>query len=245
MTARTVRLDDAVAARFGLARTKAAAVILAGQVTVDGRTVRQAARPVADGAAIEYHGEPPAVSRAAGKLAGALEQWPIPIADRTVLDVGASTGGFVQTALERGARHVYAVDVGRGQLAWPLRNDRRVTNLERTDIRKLDSLPTVPDLATVDVSFISLELVLPSVAGLLQPGATVVVLFKPQFEVGRAIATKHRGVIRDPAAVEAAFAKFTDWAERHGWTVRESAESTVAGTKGNRERLVWLITPTD
>lgn len=243
MTARTVRLDTAVAARFGLTRTKAAAVILGGQVTVNGQTARQAGRPVADGAVIEYHGEPPAVSRAAGKLAGALEQWPIPVDGLIVLDVGASTGGFTETALERGARHVYAVDVGHGQLAWPLRNDRRVTNLERTDIRKLDSLPETPDLATVDVSFISLELVLPSVSKLLRPGAPVVALFKPQFEVGRAVASKHRGVIRDSTAVTAAFVKFTGWAGRHGWAVRDSAESSVTGTKGNRERLVWLETP--
>ena len=245
MARANVRLDVAVAERYGLTRSQAAAVIMAGRVTVDGRAGRKAGQPVAADARIEYDEAPLPVSRAAGKLAGALDQWSVPLKGKLILDVGASTGGFTQTVLNRGARHVYAVDVGHGQLAWPLRNDPRVTSLERTDIRKLapDTLPEPPDLAVVDVSFISLTQVLPAVARRLPPGAPVIALFKPQFEVGRRVASKYRGVISDPAVVEAAFTEFTDWLAAHDWTLRQSAESTVPGTKGNRERLVRLETP--
>ncbi len=239
------RLDVAVAARFRLTRTKAAAVIMAGEITVDGQPARKPGQSVPDGAALERDRKSSEVSRAAGKLAGALDRWPLDLEGKIVLDVGASTGGFTQTTLERGARHVYAVDVGHGQLAWPLQNDDRVTNLERTDIRKLEpaAWPKPPDLAVADVSFISLRQVLPSIAGLLRPGADVVALFKPQFEVGQAIASKHRGVIRDPQVIETALTGFIAWLGDHDWTLREQVESSVVGTKGNRERVVWLVTP--
>jgi 23S rRNA (cytidine1920-2'-O)/16S rRNA (cytidine1409-2'-O)-methyltransferase len=241
----SMRLDVAVAERFSLSRNKAAAVIMAGRVTVDGKPARKAGQPVSPTAKIEYDAEPMPVSRAAGKLAGALDGWTIPFEGKRVLDVGASTGGFTQTVLDRGARGVFAVDVGHGQLDWSLRNDERVTNLERTDVRSLkpDSLPAQPDVAVADVSFISLTQVLPSVAKLVPASATVIALFKPQFEVGRDIASKHRGVIDDPAIVEAAFTEFADWLTKHGWTIKEWVESTVPGTKGNRERLIWLETP--
>lgn len=239
------RLDTVVAERFGLSRSRAAAVIMAGKVRVDGAPARKAGQSVAPDARIEYDDEPAPVSRAAGKLAGALDEWSVPLDGTVVLDVGSSTGGFTQTVLERGARHVYAVDVGRGQLAWSLRNDPRVTSLERTDIRSLapDDLPERPDLAVVDVSFISLKQVLPAVAALLPQGAAVVALFKPQFEVGRETAAKHRGVIADPAAVDAALDGLTGWLAGRGWSVLASAESAVPGAKGNRERLLRLETP--
>lgn len=239
------RLDVVVAERFGLTRTQAAAVIMAGRVTVDGRPARKAGQTVAPDASVEYDAESLPVSRAAGKLAGALDAWSLPLKDLTVLDVGASTGGFTQIALERGAQHVYAVDVGHGQLAWPLRNDPRVTNLERTDIRKLGAgtLPQLPDLAVVDVSFISLKQVLPAIANVLPGGSLVIALFKPQFEVGREVASKYRGVIDDLAAIESAFSELTQWLTEHGWILQDWVESTVPGTKGNRERLVRLRIP--
>lgn len=240
-----VRLDVAVAERFDLTRSQAAAVIMAGRVTVNGQPARKAGQPVPADAVVEYDGAALPVSRAAGKLAGALDRWSVPLPDSVVLDVGASTGGFTQTALDRGARHVYAVDVGHGQLAWKLRNDPRVTSLERTDIRAMGAtmLPETPNLAVIDVSFISLRQVLPAVAGLLPPGAPVIALFKPQFEVGRETASKHRGVITDQGIVESTLKELTGWLNDHGWTVRESVESTVTGAKGNRERLLWLATP--
>jgi 23S rRNA (cytidine1920-2'-O)/16S rRNA (cytidine1409-2'-O)-methyltransferase len=157
------------------------------------------------------------------------------------LDVGASTGGFTDCLLRRGARRVIAVDVGRGQLAWTLRQDPRVTLLERTNARALeaDMLPEVPELATIDVSFISLRLVLPAVARVLAADGTIVALVKPQFEVGRERVGKG-GVVRDPVARAEAVQTVRAAAEVLGLTVRGEAESVLPGPKGNREVFLWL-----
>lgn len=237
------RLDVVVAGRFGLTRTQAAAAIMAGRVKRDGKPLIKAGQSVPDDADLEYDGSDQAVSRAGGKLAGALDAWPIKTQGITALDVGSSTGGFTEVLLERGATHVIAVDVGRGQLAWKLRQDDRVTSLEQTDIRSLIKLPKPASLAVVDVSFISLRQVLPAVAELLGPSQPVIALFKPQFEVGQKTASQHRGVITDQEAVEAAFVEFSTWLTEHGWTLKEQMESPVHGTKGNIERLAWLQTP--
>jgi len=158
-----------------------------------------------------------------------------------VLDVGASTGGFTDVCLRRGARHVVAVDVGYGQLAWALRQDPRVTVRDRMNARALApaDLPVVPDLAVVDVSFISLALVLPAVVGVLAPGGDVVALVKPQFEVGKGAVGKG-GVVRNPADRAAAVARIREVAEHLGFAVAGEAESVLAGPKGNREVFLWV-----
>lgn len=238
------RLDAKLAAQLDITRSKAAALILAGQVTADGQPARKPGQPVADDARLTV-ASPPPVSRAAGKLAPALDRWPITVKGRICLDVGASTGGFTETLLDRGARKIVAVDVGTGQLDWKLRNDPRVISLEKTDIRTLVKLPAAADLATVDVSFISLRQVLPALAKLLPPGSPVIALFKPQFEVGKQVANRYRGVVTDPAVIREALEPFQVWATEHGWKWRANVAAAVTGRRGNREQVIWLTTPAD
>lgn len=237
------RLDVLVAKRFGLTRSQAAAAIMAGRVSRDGQALTKAGQSVSEDAALSYDDSEPAVSRAGEKLGNALDRWKVSVNGMIVLDVGASTGGFTEALLKRGASRVIAVDVGTGQLAWKLRQDDHVISLEQTDIRNLKELPEPADMAVVDVSFISLANVLPAVAALIGPQQPVIALFKPQFEVGRAVASRYRGVITDPAAVEAALSELRQWLDTHGWTILAEIESSVPGAKGNVERLLRLRTP--
>jgi 23S rRNA (cytidine1920-2'-O)/16S rRNA (cytidine1409-2'-O)-methyltransferase len=184
------------------------------------------------------------VSRGAHKLSGALDALATggpAVLGRRCLDAGASTGGFTEVLLHRGAREVVAVDVGYGQLAWTLRQDPRVTVLERTNARSLvpELLPEPPDIAVVDVSFISLRTVLPPVAAVVKPAGQLVALVKPQFEVGRGRVGKG-GVVRDASLRVEAVATVRDEAERLGLEVRGEAESVLPGPKGNRETFLWL-----
>src|SRR5262245_50319574 len=181
------------------------------------------------------------VSRGGEKLAGALDAFGLEVAGQVALDVGASTGGFTDCLLRRGARRVFALDVGYGQLAWTLRQDARVTVLERINARRLEAsmLAEAPDLATVDVSFISLKLVLPAVAAVLRPAGIVIALVKPQFEAGRGQVGKG-GVVREPAVRAAAVARVREASRALGLTVRGEAESVLPGPKGNREVFLWL-----
>jgi len=193
---------DAELVRRGLAasRSQAQEAVIAGRVTVAGITATKAASLVADGAHVALSGPPPSfVSRGGGKLAAALDRFAVAPDGRDCLDAGASTGGFTDCLLQRGAARVVAVDVGYGQLSWGLRMDPRVTVMERTNVRDLTSsmLAFVPDLLVADLSFISLRLVLPVLARVGGPEATFVVLVKPQFEAGRAY-LGHGGVVRDP-----------------------------------------------
>jgi 23S rRNA (cytidine1920-2'-O)/16S rRNA (cytidine1409-2'-O)-methyltransferase len=164
-------------------------------------------------------------------------------AGRTTLDVGASTGGFTDCLLQEGARKVFAVDVGYGQLAWKLRDDQRVINLERTNIRHLtpDQLDEIPDLAVIDASFISLEKVLPSTTALIKPGSDIIALIKPQFEVGKGQVGKG-GVVRDPDQHAQVIEKIKLVAAQAGCQVVQLCESPILGTKGNREFLIHLRT---
>ena len=184
------------------------------------------------------------VSRGGEKLAGALDAFGLEVRDRIALDVGASTGGFTDCLLQRGVRRVIALDVGHGQLAWRLRQDPRVVVIERTNARHLTAamLPEPPDLAVIDVSFISLAAVLSPIAVVLQPGGIVLALVKPQFEVGRGRVGKG-GVVRDAALRAEAVAAARATAERLGLEVRGEAESVLAGPKGNREVFLWLTRP--
>jgi 23S rRNA (cytidine1920-2'-O)/16S rRNA (cytidine1409-2'-O)-methyltransferase len=242
------RLDRLLVER-GLAasRERARELILAGKVEVGGLIADKAAAQVDRGADIRLR-EPdhPYVSRGALKLEAALDAWHIDPAGQVALDVGASTGGFTDLLLRRGAARVYAIDVGYGQLAWSLRSDPRVVVLERENIRHLaaDKIPEAADLAVIDVSFISLELVLPRVAELMRPpaGKPIVCLVKPQFEVGRAAVGKG-GVVRDPVARAGALDRIRAFAAARGFAVGEAIDSPIAGPAGNLEYLLLLHTP--
>jgi 23S rRNA (cytidine1920-2'-O)/16S rRNA (cytidine1409-2'-O)-methyltransferase len=179
------------------------------------------------------------VGRGGIKLAAALDRFPVNVAGVTALDTGASTGGFTDVLLRRGASRVYAVDVGYGQLAWELRNDSRVVVMERTNIRYLQELPEQPALATIDVSFISLDLVLPVVQRLLTPQGQAVCLVKPQFEAGKSQVGKG-GVVRDPEAHAMVLRRVLRRARDDGWRLGGLMISPITGPAGNREFLAWL-----
>jgi len=225
-------------------RERARALIMAGRVLVDDCPVDKAGTQVDPMAAIRIKGgDIPYVSRGGLKLARALETFQLTVTGRTAIDVGASTGGFSDCLLQNGAKKVYAVDVGYGQLAWQLREDQRVVNLERTNIRHLgaERLDETPDLAVIDASFISLEKVLPATAALVKPGSDIVALIKPQFEVGKGRVGKG-GVVRDPAHHDLVVDKIKRLAEQVGCQVVALCDSPILGPKGNREFLIHLRT---
>ena len=237
------RLDKLVLDR-GLApsREKAKALIMAGQVVVDDHLADKAGLMVEVGAEIRLKGEPlPFVSRGGLKLAKGLEVFDIDVAGLLAIDVGASTGGFTDCLLQRGARRVIAVDVGYGQLAWKLREDPRVVNLEKTNIRYLEpeSLPEIPDLAVIDASFISLDKVLPPTLRLIKEEGAIVALIKPQFEVGRGQVGKG-GVVRDEKKHREVVENVGALAESLGLLVLGVCESPILGPKGNKEFLIHL-----
>ncbi len=213
-------------------------------MTADGRRVEKASDLLDDGAAIEAAPAHPWVGRGALKLVHALETWPIVVAGKVVLDVGASTGGFTEVALARGAARVYAVDVGRGQLYPRLAADPRVVSLEATDARDLTPalIPEPPALIVCDVSFIGLAKALPAALSLAAPGADLVALVKPQFEVGPAAVGKG-GRVTDPAARQAALRSAVEFLSAAGWAVQATTDSPIAGGDGNLEHLVWARRP--
>jgi 23S rRNA (cytidine1920-2'-O)/16S rRNA (cytidine1409-2'-O)-methyltransferase len=235
-----VRADSLLVAR-GLAdsRAKARAAIEAGGVLADGKPVAKASELLDEGVRLTAEPAHPWVGRGALKLAAALELWPVTVEDRTVLDVGASTGGFTEVCLVRGAARVFAVDVGRGQLHARLRDDARVMSLEGTDARALtaDLIPYTPDLVVCDASFIGLAKVLPAALGLARDGADLIALVKPQFEVGPDRVGKG-GVVKDQAARAQALAEVAAFLEATGWTVIATADSPISGADGNHEFLL-------
>jgi len=234
------RLDVALVER-GLfdSRAKARAAIEAGRVTVGGVAALKPAEPVDDDAVLAAEPAHPWVGRGALKLAHALQLWPIALQGAVVLDVGASTGGFTEVCLAAGAVRVYAVDVGRGQLHASLAADPRVVSLEATDARTLSAalVPEPVDLIVSDVSFIGLAKVLPAALALARPGADLVTLVKPQFEVGPAKVGKG-GVVRDEAARAEAVEGVRAFLEASGWSVLAVADSPITGADGNREYLL-------
>ncbi len=225
-------------------RAKARAAIEAGRVTAGGATVAKASDMLAEDAEITAQAAHPWVGRGALKLDHALNLWPIVVEGRTVVDVGASTGGFTEVCLSRGAAKVYAVDVGRGQLHAKLTGDDRVVDLSGTDARSLDAalVPDAPQLIVSDVSFISLAKALPAALALAEPGADLVALIKPQFEVGRENIGKG-GLVKDEAAREKAVADVLAFLTDSGWIVSETALSPILGGEGAVEHLVWAIRP--
>lgn len=237
----TTRLDQLLVAR-GLAesRARAKAAIEAGGVTVNGAPARAASQAVAEDAVVAYADAHRWVGRGALKLDHALTLWPVAVEGRIVLDVGASTGGFTEVCLSRGAARVFAVDVGTGQMHARVAADPRVVNLEQTDARDLTPalISDAPSLVVCDASFIGLAKVLPAALSLAAPGADLVTLVKPQFEATGPGGTK-KGVVRDPAAQLAALANVSTWLEGEGWAVQATAESPITGGDGNVEFLLW------
>jgi 23S rRNA (cytidine1920-2'-O)/16S rRNA (cytidine1409-2'-O)-methyltransferase len=233
------RADRLLVAR-GLfdSRARAQAAIAAGRVTADGVVVRKASDPISAAAIIAAEPEHPYVSRGGVKLAAALDHFRLDVAGRICLDVGASTGGFTQVLLLRGAGHVYAVDVGRNQLHASLRGRPDITCMEETDIRGLDParLAPPPDFAVADVSFISLKLVLPAIARLLAPRAQLVALIKPQFEAERRAIKK--GIVRDSAIHAAVCDDISGFLATQGWRVGGRMPSPIRGGDGNAEFFV-------
>jgi 23S rRNA (cytidine1920-2'-O)/16S rRNA (cytidine1409-2'-O)-methyltransferase len=223
-------------------RERASALIMSGVVLVNGQPAQKAGMPVPDDAAIALK-EPdhPYVGRGGIKLAHALDTFGISVDGREALDIGASTGGFTDVLLRRGALRVVALDVGHGQLDWGLRNDPRVVVVERANARTLDAthLPTLVDIITIDVSFISLRHIFPRIPALIREGADIVALVKPQFEAGRAEVGK-KGVIRDPAVQARVVDEASHAAAEVGLVRRSMTESPITGDTGNREFFLHL-----
>jgi 23S rRNA (cytidine1920-2'-O)/16S rRNA (cytidine1409-2'-O)-methyltransferase len=233
---------DVLLVRRGLceSRAKARAAIEAGGVTADGLAVTRTAQMLDEDARLVAAPAHPFVGRGALKLEHALSLWPVSVAGRVALDVGASTGGFTEVCLAHGAARVFAVDVGRGQLHPRLAADPRVVDLQATDARALTAaeITEPPGLIVCDVSFIGLAKALPAALALAAPGADLICLVKPQFEVGPAAVGKG-GVVRDPAARQAAVAAVAAWLNGAGWSVQATAESPIRGGEGAIEHLLW------
>ena len=237
------RLDQLVFER-GLteSRERAKTTIMSGIVYVNGQKVDKPGTPVDPEADIEVRGNAlPYVSRGGLKLEKALKVFPVDPAGKLCIDCGASTGGFTDVLLKNGAAKVYAVDVGYGQLAWSLRTDERVINLERTNVRYIteEQIPEPLDLAVMDVSFISIKLVIPAVGKLLKDGADYICLIKPQFEAGKDEVGK-KGVVRDPAVHLAVIRSFMEFVETSEFTLMGLDFSPIKGPEGNIEYLAWL-----
>jgi 23S rRNA (cytidine1920-2'-O)/16S rRNA (cytidine1409-2'-O)-methyltransferase len=242
--AKKIRLD-LLLARRGLAesREKAQAIIFAGQVLVNGRKEDKSGALVPEDAEIRILGETLRyVGRGGLKLEAAIREFAVPALGKIALDVGASTGGFTDCLLQHGAQKVYAVDVGYGQMAWKLRQDPRVVVIERVNIRGMSPslVPEPVDLAVIDVSFISLEKVLPPVTAFLKPDGAVVALIKPQFEVGREHVGKG-GIVRDEVARMAAVKKIADFITELGFNVKGTIPSPITGQDGNVEFLIYAV----
>ena len=234
------RLDLVLVTR-GLAESRSAAqkLIMAGEVFVGESRADKPGTLIAEDAPIHLRQGLPFVSRGGVKLQAALDAWSMDVAGMVCADVGASTGGFTDCLLQRGAARVFAIDVGYGQLDWRLRRDPRVVVVERTNARYLTSLPEPIDLATIDVSFISLALILPAVTGWLRPEGQIVTLVKPQFEAGREQVGKG-GVVRDPAIHADVLQRVLSWANTHGLTPVGVIRSPITGPAGNVEFLARL-----
>jgi len=239
------RLDVLLVERgYFESRQKAQATIMSGQVYVDGRKVDKAGNPTAEEASIEVRGKAlKYVSRGGLKLEKAMATFPIVLTDKVAADIGASTGGFTDCMLQNGAKKVYAVDVGYGQLAWSLRSDPRVVCLERTNARYLttEQIPEPLEFASIDVSFISLKLILPTLRTLMADGGQVACLVKPQFEAGKEKVGK-KGVVRDPAVHLEVLEHFLEHAAQADFYVAGLTYSPIRGPEGNIEYLGYLTT---
>ncbi len=240
---------DALLANRGLfeSRAKAQAAIMAGQILVNDQKIDKPGTQVPEDAAIRILGDKlPYVSRGGLKLEKALKIFPISVQGKIVADIGASTGGFTDCALQNGAAKVYAIDVGYGQLAWKLRSDERVVNMERTNVRYLEreQLAEMVDAVTIDVAFISLDKVLPAVRKILKDDGFVIALIKPQFEAGKENVGK-KGVVRDPKIHEAVINNVIAFAKNEGFGIAGLEFSPIKGPEGNIEYLLYLTLQDD
>jgi len=223
-------------------RAKAQALIMAGRVVVEGKAAIKPGTLVSEAAAITIIEPPPFVSRGGIKLDYALDQFRVDVSGKVVADIGASTGGFTDCLLKRGAGRVYAIDVGYGQLDYRLRQDSRVVVMDRVNVRYPVSLPEKVDLATVDLAFISVEKIIPSVAKLLKNNGYLLVLIKPQFEAKREEVGK-RGVIKQPIVHARVLGRFIAWMVEHGFRLKGLVASPILGASGNKEFFVLLELP--
>jgi 23S rRNA (cytidine1920-2'-O)/16S rRNA (cytidine1409-2'-O)-methyltransferase len=240
MAQKKERLDKLVVERGLIStRSRAKALIMAGEVLVDGQRVDKPGTSVARDAELQLIAPMPYVSRGGFKLAGALEFFNLDVSNRICADVGACTGGFTDVLLQHGAALVFAIDVGYGQLEWKLRQDQRVTVLERTNARYLDSLPEEVSFVCIDVSFISLKLILPAVEKWLVDEADIVALIKPQFEAGRRQVGKG-GIVKDTAVHRQVLADLLAWFVERELRPQGLMRSPIQGSDGNVEFLVWL-----
>ena len=251
------RLDILISNKFGLTRNKAQALIMAGNIYIDGKPQTKSGLTVAEDVTITMIEAFPYVSRGALKLKKAIETFDIDLHGKTIADIGASTGGFTDYALQNGADKVYAIDCGYGQLDQKLRNDKRVINMERTNIKDVEALPESIDMFVIDVSFISLKKILPQVITIISnfkflparslktkegqiSNCDVIALIKPQFEVGKEVADKYRGVITDENIRQAVVADIKNFATKSGFIIEGLTESPIKGAKGNKEFLLYL-----
>lgn len=243
MAEQKIRLDMAVLERgLSESRAKAGALIMAGQVYVNGQKATKAGLTVKESDKIEVRGEKmPFVSRGGYKLDKAVKAFHLQLQDCVCMDIGASTGGFSDCMLQNGAKKVYAVDVGYGQLAWKLRTDARMVNMERTNFRYLttEDIAEQLDFASVDVSFISLKIILPVLFALLREGGEAVCLIKPQFEAGKENVGK-KGVVRDPSVHTEVVKTVTQFAFETGFSVLHLSFSPIKGPEGNIEYLMHI-----
>jgi 23S rRNA (cytidine1920-2'-O)/16S rRNA (cytidine1409-2'-O)-methyltransferase len=212
---------------------------MAGAVRVDGEKVIKPGTAVTRNVSIEIAESPPYASRGGFKLAGALDAFGISVLGRLCADIGACTGGFTDVLLQRGAARVYAIDVGYGQLDWKLRQNPKVVVMERTNARYLESLPEPIDLVSIDVSFISLKLILPPVKSWIAANGQIVALVKPQFEAGPEKVGKG-GIVRDNAVHREVLSNLLSWSSAHGFRVAGLVRSPITGTSGNIEFFTWL-----
>lgn len=244
------RLDVLLVAR-GLAESRAQAqrLVMAGQVRVNGQVVLKPSTNLPSDVSIALDKRPQFVSRGGEKLEAALRAFEINVQDRCCADVGASTGGFTDCLLQHGARQVFAIDVGRGILDWKLRQDARVIVMEETNARFVEHLPQPVDLVTIDASFISLKILLPVVKGWQPPpgeretGMELIALIKPQFEAGRALVARGKGVIRDPLVHQQVVVEVLGFAQAVGYSPHGLIRSPILGPKGNVEFLTYLKLP--
>lgn len=236
------RLDVLLVERGLVAsRSLAQRLVMAGQVRVDGQVAIKPSVKVHGGVAIEIDAGPRYVSRGGEKLEAALDEFQLDVAELTCADVGASTGGFTDCLLQHGAKRVYAIDVGKGILDWKLRQDARVDVMEETNARYVVKLPESVDLVTIDASFISLKVLLPVVKGWFgNKGGQVIALIKPQFEAGRKVVSKGKGVVRDPEVHKQVLEDVLGFAQKEGYGVSGLVRSPLMGPKGNTEFLAQL-----
>ncbi len=234
------RLDQVLVAKaLAATRSQAENLIKLGEVSVNGQIVTKPGFFVGEDAVIKVLATERYVSRAALKLASIADSFKLDFRGKVVLDVGSSTGGFTDYALQHGAEKVIAVDVGTEQLHPSLRANKQVELHEQTDIRHINNLSSTPDIVVIDVSFISLKDILPHVAGLCKPTTIVVAMLKPQFEAGSV--TKHKGVIKNDRMRRDILKDFEDWAKVHHFVIQNKSDSQVAGAKGNVERFYLLV----